>query len=68
MSTLSGKPALPSKEAVQQEIKQDVQATKSASLSGLRSLVAGGVGGVFAVISGLNLYALTRFLHLLTPV
>ncbi|KAG0138010.1 mitochondrial carrier domain-containing protein [Tuber indicum] len=52
MSTLSEKPALPSKETVKQEIQQDIQAIKSPSLSGLRSLVAGGVGGVFAVISG----------------
>ena len=41
-------PAIPSKEEVKAEV---VAATKS-TLSGLRSLAAGGVGGVCAVIVG----------------
>ncbi|PWW74094.1 mitochondrial carrier [Tuber magnatum] len=52
MSTLSEKPALSSKGTVKQEPQQDIQAAKSPSFSGLRSLVAGGLGGIFAVISG----------------
>lgn len=45
-------PALPAKG----EIKAEVEATKKASMSGLRSLVAGGVGGVCAVLSGMFLF------------
>lgn len=41
---------LPAKE----EIKAELEATKKASMSGLRSLVAGGVGGICAVLSGMS--------------
>ena len=44
----SSTPPLPSKEEVKEEV---VAATKS-TLSGLRSLAAGGVGGVCAVVVG----------------
>lgn len=50
MSKSTPVPALPPKE----EIKAEIQATKQASMSGLRSLVAGGVGGICAVISGMS--------------
>lgn len=42
------KPQIPSKE----EVKQDVAAATKSTLSGLRSLAAGGVGGVCAVVVG----------------
>ncbi|KAI9875112.1 MAG: carnitine transporter [Pleopsidium flavum] len=42
------KPEIPSKE----EIKEEVAAATKSSLSGLRSLAAGGVGGICAVIVG----------------
>lgn len=41
-------PSLPSTE----EVKEDVVAATKSTLSGLRSLAAGGVGGVCAVIVG----------------
>ena len=47
-SASSSTPPLPSKEEVKEEV---VAATKS-TLSGLRSLAAGGVGGVCAVVVG----------------
>jgi len=42
------KPEIPSKE----EIKEEVAAATKSTLSGLRSLAAGGVGGICAVIVG----------------
>jgi solute carrier family 25 carnitine/acylcarnitine transporter 20/29 len=47
-SSSSSVPTLPSKEEAKKEV---VAATKS-TLSGLRSLAAGGVGGVCAVVVG----------------
>lgn len=47
-SSSSSKPSIPSKEELKSEV---ITATKS-TLSGLRSLVAGGVGGVCAVVVG----------------
>ena len=47
-STSPSSPSLPSKD----KIKEEVVAAKKSTLSGLRSLVAGGVGGVCAVIVG----------------
>ncbi len=47
-SSSSSTPPIPSKEEVKEEV---VTATKS-TLSGLRSLTAGGVGGVCAVVVG----------------
>ncbi len=47
-SSSSSTPSIPSKEEVKAEV---VAATKS-TLSGLRSLAAGGVGGVCAVVVG----------------
>ena len=47
-SSTTSKPSLPSTEEVKSEV---VAATKS-TLSGLRSLAAGGVGGVCAVLVG----------------
>ena len=48
MASSSSTPSIPSKEEAKEEV---VAATKS-TLSGLRSLAAGGVGGVCAVIVG----------------
>jgi solute carrier family 25 carnitine/acylcarnitine transporter 20/29 len=48
MSSSAPSIPLPSKE----EVKQEVQEVKKKSLAGLRSLVAGGVGGICAVIVG----------------
>ena len=48
MPTSSSSPSLPSNEAIKEEV---VVATKS-TLSGLRSLAAGGIGGVCAVVVG----------------
>lgn len=42
------KPQIPSKE----EVKQEVAAATKSTLSGLRSLAAGGVGGICAVVVG----------------
>lgn len=47
-SSSSSEPSIPSKEEIKGEV---VTATKS-TLSGLRSLAAGGVGGVCAVVVG----------------
>ena len=49
MSSSSPTPALPSKE---EEVKEEVVAATKSTLSGLRSLAAGGVGGVCAVLVG----------------
>ena len=47
-SSSSSSPTLPSAE----EVKAEVVAASKSTLSGLRSLAAGGVGGVCAVIVG----------------
>lgn len=52
MPTPSTPPSLPSKEKVKEEVKEEVAAATKSTLSGLRSLAAGGVGGVCAVVVG----------------
>jgi solute carrier family 25 (mitochondrial carnitine/acylcarnitine transporter), member 20/29 len=46
------KDQLPSTKEVVQEVEKDVAAATSSTLKSLRSLVAGGVGGVCAVVVG----------------
>lgn len=48
MPNTSSPPSLPSKE----EVKEEAVAAAKTTLSGLRSLAAGGVGGVCAVVVG----------------
>ena len=51
-SSSSSAPALPEKIPSKEEVKQEVAAATKSTLSGLRSLAAGGVGGVCAVVVG----------------
>jgi solute carrier family 25 carnitine/acylcarnitine transporter 20/29 len=48
MSSSTSTPSVPSKD----EVKEEVVVATKATLSGLRSLAAGGVGGLCAVIVG----------------
>jgi len=48
MSSSTPTPSIPSKE----EVKEEVIASTKSTLSGLRSLAAGGVGGICAVVVG----------------
>lgn len=44
--------SIPSKTEVKEEVKVEVKAVAKSTFSGLRSFVAGGVGGVCAVVVG----------------
>jgi solute carrier family 25 carnitine/acylcarnitine transporter 20/29 len=53
MSSSSSTPSLPKPQIpCKEEVKEEVVAATKSTLSGLRSLAAGGVGGVCAVVVG----------------